>query len=118
MMPFLRRAISPRTASLYTHIQTARCDQFIGAVPAIEFADSKCRAIDGRRRTDDGNTRAIRQACVKDGILTGQILAENSRHALDGGLEAVVAVRRGERNMLHHAAAIRKDSGRPINHQV
>ena len=49
--------------------QAARCNQFIRGKPAVEFADGERRAIDRRRRADDGDARAVRQARIEDRIL-------------------------------------------------
>ena len=54
----------------------------------------KRRAVDRRGSADDGDAGAVRQARIEDRILAGKVLAEDARDALNGGLQAVVGVRR------------------------
>src|SRR6266567_4274385 len=98
--------------------QAARLNQFIGREPTIEFSHRKRRAIDRRRRAYDSDAGAVRQACIEDGILAGEVLSQKAGDTLNRCLQAVVGVRRGERNMLDHAATIRVNAGSPVNHQV
>ena len=74
----------------YIDRKTARCDEFIRGKPAVEFAHGEGRPIDRRRRADNGHARAIRQARIEDRILRRQVLPEDARNALNGGLQAFV----------------------------
>src|SRR5882762_4342075 len=74
-------AVLPLSDQCYDRIpnvgrHTARSDEFIRAVPSVEFADSHGDSVDRSRRSDDGNARTVWKAGVKNGILIGEILTE------------------------------------------
>ena len=98
--------------------QAARCNQFVGREPAVEFPNGERRPIDGGWSAHDGDARAVRQARIQDGILRRKVLSKDAGDALNGSLQALVAVRCFERNMLDYAAAIGIDPGSPVNHQI
>ena len=97
---------------------TTRCNQLIGAIPAVEFADGEGRPVDRRWRADNSNTRAVRQACIQNGILRREVLPEDAGDTLYRRLEPVVRVWGCERDMLHNPTAICVDARSAINHQV
>src|ERR1700761_3713371 len=66
--------------------QTAGLNQFLGRKPAVEFPDSERRAVDGRGRADNGDSGAVRQACIQNGILAGKVLSEDAGDSFDSRL--------------------------------
>jgi hypothetical protein len=66
----------------------------VDAEPAVEFPNGEGRAADRRGSANDGDTGAVRQSRIENGILAGQVLPQDARNALNGGLQAFIAVRR------------------------
>ena len=97
---------------------TARCNQFVGAVPAVELSDGKGWPIDRRRRADHGYTRAVRQAGIQNRILRCEVLSKHTGDPLDCGLEPIVGIGGFKRNLLHYAVTIGIDSRGAVNHQI
>ena len=98
--------------------QTPGLNQLIRRKPAVEFTHCERWSIDRRWRAYDGDSGAVWQAGIQEGILAGEVLSEDAGDALNRRLQAVVGVRRGEGNPLDHTAAIREYSGRSVNHQI
>src|SRR6201998_829278 len=92
--------------------QTARLDQFIGAEPAVEFPNGEGRAADRRGSANDGDTGAVRQPGIENGILARQVLPQDARYTLNGRLQAFIAVRRCQSDLLDAAAAVRVNTAR------
>ena len=118
MMPFFFLPISSTTVSrtcfgiLPDSISSSEVYQ------RLNFRMVKRRAIDGRWRSHNGDTGAVRQAGIEDWILGRKVLAQNPRNPLDRGLQPVVRIRLGQRDMLHDPGPIRVHAGCPIDHQV
>ena len=70
------------------------------------------------RSANNSHTRAVRQACIQDGVLSSEVLPEDTGDTLYRRLESFIRVWGCERDMLHNPTTICVDSRSAVNHEV